>query len=246
MAEETRKAALVTGAGRRVGRAIAVELGRAGCDVAVHYHESQSGAAEVVREIDDMGSRAMMLRGDLAEMPSWERVIEQAVAGLGRLDILVNNAAIFPEMRLEKFDAASWDRTFTLNVTAAVGLCHFAAGHLARSGSGRIVNILDIAVDRPWSSHLAYCASKAALANLTVSLAKALAPAVCVNGVSPGIAEFPEHYDEETRATLVSKVPLKRAGTADEIARVVRFLCCEAEYLTGQIIRVDGGRSVAG
>jgi pteridine reductase len=131
-----------------------------------------------------------------------------------------------------------------VNLTAVAGLCHHAAPHLATSGAGCIVNLCDIAADRPFRKHLAYSCAKAGLVALTKALAVELAPRVRVNGVSPGIAEFPESYDVATRERLVAEVPLKRAGTPEDIAKAVRYLVVEAPYATGQILRVDGGRSV--
>lgn len=237
--------AIITGAGRRVGAAIALELARHGCDIALHYNQSQAECESVARQIRQMSRRCHLLRADLSLPPSWPRVIEECVTALGSLDVFVNNASIFEPMELEAFNLDAWDRTLRINLTAPAALCHYAAGHLARSGYGKIVNLTDIAADIPWSKHLAYCASKAALVNLTKALAKALAPDVQVNAVSPGIAVFPESYDQDLKAKLIAKVPLKRPGTPQDVAKAVRFLCEDGDYITGQIISVDGGRSLA-
>ncbi len=235
---------LVTGGARRVGRAIGLELARAGCDVAIHYHTSETSADSLAEEIEELGRRCHLVRGDLARASSWSEVIAETVRGLGRLDCLINNASRFTPSSLDAFDADCFARTFQINVTAVAGLCHHAAPHL-RDVSGCVVNLADVSADRPWSGHLAYCASKAAVVNLTRSLAKALAPGVRVNAVAPGIAVFPEDYDEAMRANLVAAVPMRRPGTVDEVARVVRFLCGEADYMTGQVVNVDGGRSIS-
>lgn len=238
---------LITGAARRVGRAIALELARAGCDVAIHFHRSAAEAAELGKAIASLGRRAALLPADLQDESSWSQVVEAAANELGRLDILVNNASIFPTDRaddLASFLPQAWDEMLRINTIAPVGLCHHAASHLKAGGRGRIVNLCDAAADRPWSRHLAYCVSKAGLVCVTKSLAKALAPDVLVNGIAPGIAVFPESYDDELKARLTAKVPLKRAGTPEDIAHVCRYLV-ESEYVTGQIITVDGGRSLA-
>ena len=241
----TGSTAMITGAARRVGAAIALELARRGCDIGLHCRRSRRDAESVARDIRGMSRRCVVIEADLTDPNSWSRLVETAVGEFGSLDILVNNAAIFETMPLADFNLDDWDRMFRINVTAVAGLCHHAAAHLARSGRGCIVNLTDIVADTPWSNHLAYCASKAALVNLTQSLAKALAPAVRVNAVAPGIAVFPEHYDQSQRAALTAKVPMKRPGTPGDIARAVAFLCAGADYITGQVIAVDGGRSIA-
>lgn len=238
------KTALITGAARRVGRAMALDLAHQGCNIALHCHQSIHPAESLAEDIRRMSRECHVVQADLADPASWLRIVEDSVRALGSLDILINNASIFGPMSLEAFDLDEWDRTLRINVTAAAGLCHYAADHLARSGCGKIVNLTDIAADRPWSNQLAYCASKAALVNLTKALAKTLAPRVQVNAVSPGIAVFPEDYDEDVKAKLIAKVPLQRPGTPEDIAKIVRFLCADGDYITGQVISVDGGRSI--
>lgn len=243
-----RTVVLVTGAAKRVGRAIAMELASGGCDVAVHYRESASDAEALADRIRRLGRRAITTRGDLADAATWPMIVDATVRGLGRLDMLVNNASRFltdPPDTLDAFTPDAWERMQRINVTAAVGLVHHARVHLAAGGAGKVINLADAGVARPWRDHLAYCASKAALANVTASLALALAPAVQVNAVAPGLAAFPESYGDATRARLVDRVPLKRAGTPEEVARLVRFLAEHGDYITGQVIAIDGGRSVA-
>lgn len=242
-----RPAALVTGGARRVGRAIAIALARAGCDVAVHYNKSEDDARTAGSEIESSGGRAALIRGDLLDPAMHEHIIADTVDRLGRLDILINNASVFHDQKpdtIEALDEAVWEAMFRVNVTAPAALAHHAAAHLRRSGRGAIVNLLDAALDRPWRRHIAYQASKAALANLTRTLAKALAPDIRVNGVAPGIAVFPESYDAATRERLVRRVPLGRAGTPEDIAEAVCFLASGGPYVTGEIIRVDGGRAI--
>lgn len=235
--------ALVTGGARRVGRAIALELAGAGCDIALHCHESRGDARGVADRITAAGRRCEIVCGDLRRPEAAGEIVERTVAALGGLEILVNNASIFERMTLESFSIDDWDRTMRINVTAPAALAAAAREHLLRTG-GKIINLCDIAADRPWPEHLAYCVSKAALVCLTKALARALAPAVQVNGVAPGIAMFPEDYGDEVRQRLVDKVPLKRAGTPEDIARTVRFLAESGDYITGQILNVDGGRSI--
>lgn len=236
--------ALVTGSAKRVGRAIALELASGGCDLGVHYHNSEHEAAQVVRRIENLGRRACLIKGDLAKPESWGRIVSDCVEAFGRLDVLVNNAAVFGAMRLADFDAAVWERTMRVNLTAVTGMCHHAAEHLRAGGDGCIVNLCDVAADRPFRKHLAYSCSKAGVAALTRALAVELAPEIRVNAVSPGIAGFPDDYDEQARERLIAEVPLKRVGTPEDIARTVRYLVADANYVTGQNIHVDGGRSV--
>ncbi|MFQ5461107.1 MAG: SDR family oxidoreductase [Phycisphaerae bacterium] len=237
--------ALVTGGARRVGRAIALELARAGCNVAVHCRNSRDHAEALAADVARLGRRAVIIEGDLSDAQTWHAIVQAAVKPWGRLDILVNNAALFLHGKsdnLTGFDPASWERMLRINLLAPMGLAHHAAPHLRASGSGRIINLLDIAVDRPWTDHLSYVASKAGLAAMTQSLARLLAPDVCVNGVAPGVAVFPESYGESLKQRILDKIPLDRPGSPDEVARVVRFLVQSADYITGEIIRVDGGR----
>jgi pteridine reductase len=239
--------ALVTGAGRRVGRAIALELARAGCHIAVHFRRSRDEAEQVAAEITALGRRATTISGDLGDPAAWPHVVDRTVAVLGGLDVLVNNAAEFLTREpddLAHFGLEAWERMLRINVIAPVGLCHHARPHLARSGRGKVVNLCDASADRPWPDHLAYCASKASLAAVTKGLARALAPSVQVNGIAPGIAVFPESYDAELRRSLTKRVPLGREGTPEEVARLARFLVESGDYMTGEIVSIDGGRGL--
>lgn len=240
------RVALVTGAAKRVGRAVALELAGAGAGIVVHYGRSQQAAEATADDIRHLGVPAATVQGDLADPAAWPRIVAEAVAALARLDILVNNASSFPaddSDTLEAFDADRWAHMLQINLTAPAGLVHAARVHLAASGEGCVINFCDIAAERPWSDHLAYCASKAGLVALTKSLARALAPDVRVNGISPGIAIFPESYDDALRSKLIARVPLQRAGKPEDMARTARFLAVDAPFITGQIIHVDGGRS---
>ena len=234
---------LVTGAARRVGRAIAWRLAQAGADLAIHYRNSKDEAAALNDRITAAGRRSCLIRGDLADRNGPQQIIAATADALGGLDVLVNNASVFSAMALDQFDADAWDRTMQVNVTAVAALCHHARPLLEATGCGCIVNLCDIAADRPWPGYLAYCVSKAGLVCLTKALARELAPKVRVNGLSPGIAVFPEDYDVARREKLIAKVPLGRAGTPEDVAEAVQFLVSN-DYITGQIIRLDGGRSL--
>lgn len=237
------KVVLVTGAARRVGRAIALALSESGCDLAVHFNSSEHEAREVGRLVRRKGRRAALVRGDLADPATPERLVREVVESLGRLDVLVNSASSFDRTPFEQVDAAAWERTFAVNTIAPALLARAAAPAMRSGGGGRIVNLIDIMAERAVKGYAAYLASKAALASVTRSLALELAPEITVNGVAPGIAVFPEHYDQATRQRLVLRVPLGRPGSPEEVARLVRFLVTEGDYITGAIIPIDGGRS---
>jgi pteridine reductase len=237
------RVALVTGGARRVGQAIVRRLADAGCDIALHYHRSHEDAAALQAELQSSGRRCTILAADLADPATPDRLVHDAVDQLGHLDILVNNAAVFGEMRIQDFSRPDWEHEMLVNLTAPAALAAAACPYLQATGRGKIVNICDIAAERPWPRHIAYCTSKAGLVALTRALARGLAPGIQVNGVSPGIAVFPQHYDQDTRQKLIEQVPLGRPGTPQDIAHAVCFLV-EADYITGQIINVDGGRSI--
>ena len=238
--------ALVTGGAKRVGRAIVLRLAQAGLDVAIHHRTSKTEAEQTSGELATIGRRAAVIQADLAEPSAWQQVVQETVDTMGRLDVLVNNASIFPAGPdpLGTVDAAAWEATHRVNALAPVGLCHEARRFLAAGQPGRVINLLDIAVNQPWSGHEAYCASKATLANATKTLARAWAPDVLVNGIAPGIAVFPDNYSDALRQRLIDRVPMARAGTPEEIAEAVAFLATSATYMTGQMIAVDGGRSL--
>ena len=236
------RVALVTGAARRVGRAITLRLARAGCRVAVHYHTSREQAGEVVTEARAIGVEARAFHADLADPEHTAALARDARDAFGGLDILVNNAAVFRKMSLDDFDIEQWEHTLRVNLTSAMVLTHAARDALHRAG-GRVINISDAgAATHPWPDHLAYSVSKAALDALTRALARALAPEVNVVGIAPGVAQWPDDYTEHERARLLKRIPLQHAGTPEQIAEVAHFFLRHADYVTGAILPVDGGR----
>lgn len=239
------RVALVTGGAKRIGRIIALELAGCGCDVAVHCHTSQEDAEATVAMIRRLGRRATMLTADLADPQATVALAEQTVKALGALNIVVNNASTFERMNLDDFSLSDWNAALAVNMTAPMLLSHAAYPHLRASPTGHIVNLLDIAAERPWPDYLSYCASKAGLANLTLALAKAMSPEVHVNGVAPGAALFPEHYGQDEIKAITRRIPAMRWGTSEDVAAAVRFMVTGATYMTGTILNVDGGRSIA-
>lgn len=234
---------LVTGAARRVGRAIALRLAGAGCRIAVHCHQSAADAGRTAADCRAAGGQAEVFTADLADAGAAAGLVRAVAARFGRLDVLVNNASVFEPMSFAQFTVPDWERALRINVTAPMILAH-AAGAALRAAGGRIVNLCDAATARPWADHLAYMVSKAALEMLTRLLARALAPDVNVVGIAPGAVAWPEHYDEAKRERLTARIPLRRAGVPEDIAAAVHFVLSAGDYITGAIIPVDGGRHV--
>ena len=239
------KVALITGAARRIGAAIATRLHNCGADVAIHYRGSADDAASLAQELNALRPDSASIFGaDLADVASLPGLIEDISAWRGRLDILVNNASSFYPTPPGEITEAHWDDLMGSNLKAPLFLSQAALPEL-RKTRGAIVNIVDIHAHRPLRNHTVYGSAKAGLAMLTRSLAKDLAPEVRVNGVSPGAILWPEDgLNEETRDVILKQIPLARTGVPDDIADCVLYLVRDATYVTGQIIAVDGGRSI--
>jgi pteridine reductase len=237
---------LVTGAARRIGAAIVTRLHESGARLAVHYRNSAGAAAQLVARLNELRpDSAITVQADLLDTEKMPSLIERVVDWGGALHGLVNNASSFYPTPLGSIDAAQWDDLIGSNMKAPLFLSQAAAEHLRDSG-GSIVNIVDIHALRPLKDHSVYGAAKAGLAMLTRSLAKDLAPDVRVNGVSPGAILWPEDgMTDNVRKSILQQVPLQRAGEPDDIAACVLYLLRDAPYVTGQIIAVDGGRSIA-
>ena len=236
--------ALVTGAGSGIGRGIARELARQGAAVAVHYATSAEGAAEVCREIVSSGGRAHAVRGDLAGIPDCRRVVDEAAAALGGLDVLVNNSGITRTRDPERLSDAEYDELFDVNVRAAYFCAQQAISHLERRG-GAIVSVSSIHGGAGSPGHAAYAATKGALNAFTRALAIDLAPKrIRVNAVAPGLIEVARYFEMPgySRERTGRLVPWGRMGEPADVARVVAFLVSDAaEYVTGQLLYVDGG-----
>ncbi len=235
--------ALVTGAADRLGRAIALALGAAGMDVAVHYHRSESKARRTCDDVRALGRRTLALPADLTDAKACLDLVAAVEDGLGPLTLLVNSAALFAPSDLESTDPSDFDLHMATNARPVYLLGREAGRRMRARGSGAIVNLADVAGERPWASHVAYSASKAAVLALTRGLARALAPEVRVNAVSPGPVLAPTGEGPEALDRAVARTLLGRAGRPEEVAAAVCFLAA-APWLTGVCLAVDGGRGL--
>jgi len=239
--------ALITGAAHRLGAHTARHLHGRGWNIVIHYRSRQDQAEALKSELNALRENsAVTLQADLSQPDSIAPLAEQAVAAWGRLSGLVNNASVFYPNPTEKARNQDWDTVMDTNLRAPFFLGQACLPALRESG-GAIVNLIDIYSQRPLADHPLYCASKAGLASLTLSWAKDLAPEVRVNGVSPGAILWPEgdaEIDPQYQQSILAKTPLAKTGQPDDIAGAIAFLLCDAPFITGQILSVDGGRSL--
>jgi 3-oxoacyl-[acyl-carrier protein] reductase/pteridine reductase len=231
------KVVLVTGAAKRIGRGIALELAREGAQVAIHYFTSEDEARQTAAECGG----APFFRANLEKVAEIESLFAEIAGHFGRLDGLVNNAARFTGFDPLEVTEADWDFIHSVNLKAVFFCCQQGAKLMKAAGGGRIVNISSLGGLRPWAEHAHYCASKAGVIMLTRALAKALAPHITVNSVAPGVIPFGP-LDEES-AAMVKATPARRPGTAEEIARAVIYFLTASDFVTGQVLAVDGGLS---
>jgi NAD(P)-dependent dehydrogenase (short-subunit alcohol dehydrogenase family) len=233
------KVVLVTGAAKRIGRGIALRLAQDGARVAIHYGRS---AAEARRTAEECGGGAEIFQANLEKVPEIERMFQEVEQKMGRLDGLVNNAARFTLRDPMDITEADWDFIHQVNLKATFFCCQQGARLIRKSGGGRIVNISSLGGIRPWALHAHYCASKAGVIMLTKALAKAWAPEITVNSVAPGVIPF-EDIDERGKA-MISSTPAQRGGTPAEVADAVVYFLNASNFITGQVMAVDGGLSL--
>ncbi len=232
------KLVLVTGAGKRIGRAIALALAERGADIAITYRESQTEAERTVHEIASFGVDALAVRADLTDPEDIRQAVASVGERFGHIDVLVNNAGNFASERLEAISVMQWDGMFATNTRGPFLVAQAAYPHL-HAAAGRIVNIGSLGGLHPWATHAHYCTSKAALHMLSQTMAKAWAPEISVNCVAPGmivqgeVGEAYQHFAEKT--------PMRRNGTAEDVAAAVVFFATGPHFITGQILTVDGG-----
>lgn len=233
--------ALITGGAHRLGRAIGLRLAEAGADVAFTYLRSAAAARDTRRELERRGARALALRADAANRRAMTAALAAVRRELGGLDLLVANAGVFRRTPLAAATAADWDAMWRLNFETCLVPARLAGAAMRRQGGGAIVALGDVAAFDPWADYLPYAIAKRAVHALTVELARALAPAVRVNAIAPGPVLMPPDFPVAARRREVARTLLRRAGSADDIAAAVQYLA-EADYVTGVVLPVDGGR----
>lgn len=237
--------ALITGGAKRIGHQIASMLHASGYDIMIHYRSSQQAASALVHSLNEArDNSAAMVQGDLLDINSVPTIVDSTIQQFDRLDAVINNASTFYPTPIELINEEYWNDLVGSNLKAPAFIAKHAVPYL-RQSNGCIVNIIDIYGQTPLSNHPLYCSAKSGLSMLTKSLARDLAPEIRVNGVSPGAVLWPENNKTEfSQDELLKRIPMQRMGSPEDIAKAVRFLLMDADYITGQIIAVDGGRSV--
>ena len=230
----------MTGAAKRLGRAIALAAAENGADVAITYRESERAARTLVAELAEHGAEALAVRCDVGDEQSVREMVQEVARELGGIDVLVNNAANYATVEFEKITVAQWDAMFASNTRGPFLVSREAVPHL-RKRRGRIVNMGSLGGVRPWATHAHYCSSKAAVHMLTKVMAKALAPVIAVNAVAPGMIDLGEKAAMAFMKKMATQTPMLRNGTAADIAAAVMFFATATQFITGQVLVVDGG-----
>lgn len=234
------KTVVVTGAAKRLGRAIALAAAENGADVAITFLESEREAREVIGELERRGAEALAVRCDVTDEQNVREMVREVAAELGGIDVLVNNAGNYETVEFDKLTLAQWDAIFASNARAPFLVSREALPYL-RERKGKIIHMGSLGGLRPWATHVHYCSSKAALHMLTKVMAKALAPEIAVNAVAPGMINLGEKAAAAFMKRMAKETPMRRNGTAAEIAAAVMFFATAPHFITGQIMAVDGG-----
>jgi 3-oxoacyl-[acyl-carrier protein] reductase/pteridine reductase len=234
------KIVLVTGAARRLGRATALAAAEQGANVAITYHESEREARAVVGELGRRGAQALAVRCDITDEKNVREMVKEVGGELGGIDVLVNNAANYETATFEKITVARWDAIFASNTRGPFLVSREALPYL-RKRKGKIINMGSLGGLRPWATHAHYCSSKAAVHMLTKVMAKALAPEIAVNAVAPGMIDLGEEAAAAFMRRMAKQTPMRRNGSATEIAAAVMFFATAPHFITGQVLAVDGG-----
>jgi NAD(P)-dependent dehydrogenase (short-subunit alcohol dehydrogenase family) len=240
--------AIITGSSGQLGSAIAIALGKAGCNCICHYNRNKQKAEDTAEQIKKAGVKAMAIQADITNPEQAEKLFEQA-GRLGTIQILINSAAVFSRQAISEITFEQGQKIINTNLIAPILLSRmFAAKLSGKSGkqqepTGKIINIADVCGLHPWANYALYCSSKAGLIGATKALAKELAPGICVNAVAPGIVNWPEDFDEAKKQRQLSQIPLNRIAKPDEITKAVISLL-ENDYITGQVLCIDGGRGI--
>jgi glucose 1-dehydrogenase len=242
--------AVITGSTGNLGRPIALALAEAGCNCICHYHKNRERAEELVGQIAEVGQKVVAVGADLTKEAEIERLFVEAAA-VGHVRILVNTVSVFERQALGDVTFEDAQKTLAINLTGTIIACKdFARGVMAGKESaesenpiGKIINLVDIGGIRPWANYSVYCGSKAGLIAATKSMAKELAPAICVNAIAPGVITWPKGFSEEGKKRQLAFIPAGRTGYTSEITSAIIFLL-ENDYITGQILNIDGGRCI--
>ena len=246
------KVAIVTGAAVGIGRAIAVAFGREGARVVVNYSKSQREAEETAEQVRMAGGEPLLIQADVSQDPQVRAMVSQTLDRFGRLDVLVNNAGITRHIPFDDLDALTddvWDRLYAVNVKGTFFCSRAVVAPMRRQGHGRIINLASVAGIRPQGSSIAYCASKAAVIQVTRCLARTLGPEIRVNAIAPGFIDETRWNEgrpnlDAMRQQVAGSIPLKRVGLPDDIAEAALYLATGADYMTGAVIVIDGGREL--
>ena len=237
------RVALVTGAGRRVGRALAVALAGRGMRVAIHSHQSAAGASATLESVPQLGAEGACFSADLSDAHAARELPARVAAHFGQLDVLVNSAGIMTRASIEDTTPEMWDGIMNINLRSMFFTAQGALSAL-RAARGRIVNLADVGGMEPWPNYAAHCISKAGVVMLTQTMARAFAPDITVNAIAPGAVLPPDEWDDRARAHLVRTTPLQRLGSPDDVSGALLYLLEGGDYVTGQTLVVDGGRLV--
>jgi len=238
--------ALITGSGRRLGRKIAIALAENGFDIVINYNQSKSEALKTVQDIKKLGRRCVAIKADVTKVTQVRRLMRETIKTFGKMDVLVNNAAIFPPAyELPAVRETLWDTVMDTNLKSSFLCAQEAASYMIKQNSGKIINIASLGAFQAWPKHIPYCVSKAGIVMLTKLLAKALAPHITVNAVAPGTIIIPNEESGDIIHPSIEKIPLRKYGMPSDITDMVVFLATSSKYITGQVIRVDGGVTIS-
>jgi NAD(P)-dependent dehydrogenase (short-subunit alcohol dehydrogenase family) len=236
------KVALVTGGAMRVGKAIALGLAKEGVKIALHYNRAVDKARQTQSEIESAGGEALLLQGDFSKVAEIEKVVKTGYEHFNRIDILINNAAIYFRTPFGETSEKQWDELLSINLKAPFFCAQFASHFMKKQKSGKIINIADVAGISPWPGFIPYSASKAGLISITKGMAKALAPEITVNAIASGTVLMQEEASEQEAEQIKNLTLLKKIGSPEDIVNAVIFLLKGSDFVTGEVLVVDGGR----
>lgn len=238
------KNVIITGSAKRIGRAIALALAKRGANLVIHYQNAKQEADETARELESFGVKTLTVGADISSSEEVKKMVDQTVKHFGKIDVLVNNAAIYYATPFDTLTEDQWDKMIDINLKGSFLGAKYVADEMLKTGGGKIINIADSSYDHPKIDYIPYNVSKSGIISLTKGLAVTLAPSIQVNCIAPGPILLPENTSEQKRISLISSTPLKRIGSPEDIASAVVFLIEGSDFITGSILTVDGGRSI--